>query len=726
MTLRLKILALQGLVAIAVVGYLVFAWLPDADDNLTRRAAADTERHLDTVVESLIPFLLQGQYASIQENLDAVKARNPEWVALALFNDEGVRIYPVVAGAPTRAETRELQRLARNVVFENAILGRIEVSVDLQPVLAERQAMIWELAWVLAGAFVVALLGMGALLEIVVRRPVVQLGKAASQFAEGNHAVELPRAGGDEIGALTRTFAAMRDSVRDGKAALMHSEARFRDFSESAADWYFEIDANLRFSFMSEQYLKIIGKPAEFFVGRTRQEIGNPGVSDEEWAAHLEDLRAHRPFRNFIHPRTLPNGHVMWMQVSGVPRFDEEGIFLGYRGSGQDITQLKEAEIALQQAISATEHARQRAEAANKSKALFLSSMSHELRTPLNAILGFGQILKMNDLDDRLVPSVEQILSNGEHLLQLITQILDLSQIDSDDVFMEVGDVCPDDVAKSCMAMARPLTMQNAIHLVDRITGGELPCVRGDKTRLIQALSHLVSNGIKYNRHGGRTELSAERRDGVLRFKVSDQGAGISPQKQKQLFEPFSRLGAEGSNVAGTGIGLVLTRKLVERMDGKLGFESREGEGSAFWIDMPLAEPEDATSPAPMGGGRKLVLYVEDSPANADLMKAIFEDIETIELEVAPDAEQAFERIAARKPDMILMDIDLPGMDGREALAVLLTQDHTRDIPVVAVSADAMPQHIRESLDAGFRDYITKPFNLAKTIAVVEQTLSAR
>lgn len=735
MTLRVKILALVLAVAALAAAYLVLYWVPAVESRTAQRVVQVTERHLDTAVEALVPFLIQGQYASVNENLDALKARNPEWVRLNLYSWNGLRLYPITQDGSGTLSQANLSLFEREISVQGTQLGRIVLAADLQHALQERRQEAYELAWVLGGVFVIVLLGTGLLIEVFVRKPVDDLVVAAEKLADGDYATTLPAPRGDEIGDLVTAFAAMRQSIHDSAQALRSSEERLRDFGASAADWYWEMDENLRFSYFSDRFTPVTGVAEAMLLGKTREETGIPDIEEAVWQEHLDNLRQRRSFRNFIHPRIKADGAKVWLSINGRPVYDDDGGFKGYRGTGADITALKEAELELKKAKEAAEYARRLAEDANQAKSLFLSSMSHELRTPMNAILGFSQLLRLGKLEPGQVGPVDQILKSGNHLLELINQVLDLSRIDTGNITMSLENVRARDVVIQCLDMARTLGDRAGINIVDKTAGKELPVLHADHTRLIQSLLNLLSNAVKYNRAEGEVTLDAHPADTMLRFTVSDQGSGIALDMQGKLFEPFNRLGAEASNIEGTGIGLTITKELVELMGGRIGFDSAPGKGSAFWIEVPLSTspvegleewheqakslPHHLTAPRNRGALMQ-ILYVEDNQANADLMDAIFAELPNFDLVSVRTAEDGLKRLDSALPDLILMDIDLPGMNGDEALKIIRARRDTRDLPVIAVSADVMPASIDAALRNGFNDYIAKPFDIVKVVQAVE------
>ena len=374
-------------------------------------------------------------------------------------------------------------------------------------------------------------------------------------------------------------------------------------------------------------------------------------------------------------------------------------------------------------------------------KSAFIASMNHELRTPMNAILGFAQMLELNQqepLGDSQKAAVEHILRNGNHLLELIDQMMDLNKIEAGTLPLNMEDIPARDVIKESMYLIQARANHEEVEVVDESVGETLPLLWTDSTRLIQVLLNLLSNAVKYNRKGGRVTLSCERRDNeMLRISVSDNGLGIASEHQDKLFTPFERLGHELGQIDGTGIGLSIAQQIVEKLDGEIGFESEQDVGSRFWVNIPISarqialepgdetdEPSVETAPVSTADRSRTLLYIEDNPDNLHLVEAIISQYRNLHLLSAPNALIGYDISTSKKPDLILMDINLPGMNGLQALKRLRDTPETRNIPVIAVTSNSMPQDIEAGLRAGFDAYLTKPIQVSELMKSVEKLLA--
>ena len=408
------------------------------------------------------------------------------------------------------------------------------------------------------------------------------------------------------------------------------------------------------------------------------------------------------------------------------PLIDDEGKVMGVASLVQDITKQKDAEMALIQAKTEAEYA-------NSAKSEFLSSMSHELRTPMNAILGFGQLLQLDDtLSGEQKDNAHEIVNAGHHLLDLINEVLDLAKVESGQIelSMEPVEVCQ--IVEECQSLVTNLARKRNIRISH--TGLEGAAVRADHMRLKQVLINLLSNAIKYNREGGDVQLEVVHAGkDHLRIIVRDTGLGIAEERLSELFQPFNRLDAENSDIEGTGIGLTITSRIVEMMGGTIGVQSEMGVGTSFWIDLPLASLPElehgvAADYAPLEPGEQnaqhTVLYIEDNPANLKLIAQILGRRKHIHLLTAHTPKIGIELASKRKPELILLDINMPDMDGYQVLKILKADKDLMKIPVIAVTANAMLRDIEYGKAAGFNDYVTKPIDIEKFLKTIDNHLS--
>jgi signal transduction histidine kinase/AmiR/NasT family two-component response regulator len=416
--------------------------------------------------------------------------------------------------------------------------------------------------------------------------------------------------------------------------------------------------------------------------------------------------------------------------------YDRDRRLQGVFAAAHDVTERKYLDQVLQVKNAELESARSAAEKANLAKSDFLSSMSHELRTPLNAILGFTQLMESGS--PQPTPSqkrsLEQILKAGWYLLELINEILDLALIESGKATLSREPVSLVEVMLECRAMIEPQAQKRGIGMT--FPRFEIRYfVNADRTRVKQVLINLLFNAIKYNKPGGAVavECTLSPPDSI-RISVRDTGAGLAPEQLARLFQPFNRLGKEASAEEGTGIGLVVTKRLVELMGGTIGADSAVGVGSVFWIELslttaPLLAVREAERAAlvrpqvPDGTPLRTLLYVEDNPANLELVEQLIARRPDLRLLSAADSNLGIEFARVYQPEVILMDINLPGISGMEAMKILRADPSTAHIPIIAISANALPRDIEKSLKAGFFNYLTKPIKVNQFMDALDVAL---
>jgi len=518
------------------------------------------------------------------------------------------------------------------------------------------------------------------------------------------------------------------DDRKRADMALAERERQLREAQALARIGNWTADLRTGELVWSDEIYRIFGHAPGSFEPSV--EAFHAAVHPDDRAKVLEsEKRAEQTGRHdVVHRIVRPDRTLRHVHELAQMDTDAAGNRLRLTGTVQDVTERVEVEQALM-ALS------EEAERANRAKSDFLSSMSHELRTPMNAILGFGQLMEYDaDLPEEHQDNVQEILRAGRHLLELINEVLDLAKVESGhiDLSLEPVEVCP--IVDECLSLVGPLADKRDIQLSHK--GLKATAVRADRTRLKQVLLNLLSNAIKYNRDAGsvRIEVRLEGAD-RLRIRVTDTGPGIPASRLAELFQPFNRLVAEHSDIEGTGIGLTITRRIVEMMGGSVDVESEVGVGSTFWIELPLESapgparvPEgpaaDGAVPLPhIEAAQHTVLYIEDNPANIKLVAQILGRRPHIHLLTAHTPELGIELALARRPELILLDINLPGMDGYQVLEVFKADARLKAIPVVAITANAMTRDIERGLAAGFVDYLTKPLDVRHFHRVVDACL---
>jgi PAS domain S-box-containing protein len=481
----------------------------------------------------------------------------------------------------------------------------------------------------------------------------------------------------------------------------------------------------------NDKFCEISGYAREELVGQNHRMIKSDEHSPEMYKKMWQTIASGKTWTGEF-KNIKKDGSPYWVNATIVPFMDNSGIPFQYVAIRTDITERIQAE---ESAILS----QKQAERANLAKSQFLSSMSHELRTPMNAILGFGQLLENNPtepLSPKQLEHTQHILKGGDHLLELIDQVLELSKIESGNIVFSIENVEPEEIINESLKMVQTQAEDKGITLTFSAPDIELPMLWTDRGRFRQILLNLLSNAVKYNRVGGSVIVASEYLDKeYLRISVTDTGLGISEHQQAGLFEPFNRLGREAGDVEGTGIGLTITKQITELIGGNIGFESEEGIGSTFWVEIPISEEKpvdiDGTAIAVSASGvakggdfAGIILYIEDNPANLQLMEAIIERLPDLTMQSAASAELGIIMARDILPDLILMDINLPGIDGIAALEKLRNDAQTKNIPVIAISAAAMPNEIERGRAAGFEEYITKPIKVPEVLRVISEHIN--
>jgi len=511
--------------------------------------------------------------------------------------------------------------------------------------------------------------------------------------------------------------------------ALRESEERYRTVVSEIDEVIFRTDAQGRWTFLNQAWTHITGFPVEATLGTPLIDAVYPDDRATS-AAQCEALADGTTdyYRHEIRYLTRSNGF-RWVEVHGHVTRDANGTHVGTAGVIRDVTERHEVEEALRAA-------REAAEAASRAKSEFLSRMSHELRTPLNAIIGFGQLMDLEAKTPDQQENATQILHAGRHLLALINEVLDITGIESGRLALSTEPVLVREVVDEVVDLMQPLAAgrEITIDIEPSTLAGQF--VYADRQRLKQVLLNLVANGVKYNHARGTVRMTCDG-NGTdrVRIVVHDTGLGIPAAMIPRLFTPFDRLGME-QTVEGTGLGLALSKRLVEAMGGVIGVNSASGEGSRFWIDLPRADGQLATiagaeadTPASATSAmrkRGTILYVEDNLSNLTLVKRILARHDHIDLIPAMSGGMALDLARLHHPDMVLLDLHLPDISGEEVLSQLRKDDEFRHIPVVILSADATPGQADRLIAAGAHAYLTKPLDLKPFIALLDEVLDMR
>jgi len=518
--------------------------------------------------------------------------------------------------------------------------------------------------------------------------------------------------------------------------ALKASEERLTEILYLAPEAVITIDENMRILLFNKGAERIFGYSADEVVGRPMDFL-MPKSARPNHSKYIESFNQSSEDYRLMDKRAevagLRKDGSEFPASASVSKLETPDGRL-YTVMLQDISDRRQVEEERHTAQNEAEIANR----ANLAKSEFLSSMSHELRTPLNSILGFSQLLE-DDPDQPLSKdqqdSLFHIRNSGRHLLELINDVLDLSKIEAGEVELNIEEISLTGIIEESLRSVLAGADERDIDISVENTVDKAPMVRADHVRLLQVLINLISNAVKYNRENGKVTIGAEKVAGdMLCIAVSDTGEGIPENRQGELFKPFSRLGAENSSIEGTGIGLVVCKDLIERMDGIIGIESEVGRGSTFWFKLPVAKSDNKVplveaskskekEEVLASGATGTLLYVEDNPANLALMEKIISRIDGLSFISASSGELGIELARISRPDLIILDVNLPGLSGVEVMQQLRNHNETAYIPILALSAAATKTDIENGIEAGFDQYLTKPLVVSEIVDAINASL---
>jgi PAS domain S-box-containing protein len=689
----------------AMLGTLVCTWW------LALRPGERREREIRTELRERNRFLSLAEQIGVIGHWRLIPAPRCE----LQWSDEMCRLHGVPAGS-------RIDGTLLNAIILPEDVARLRQMLRTAPELREPFQIEYRVRWPGGGVRTLTCRGVptydaagGPTGVMGVVRDVTEEREAAVRVAE--HVAELEAA-------------AEQQAVRERQ--LVELAERLNTMMRIAGDGVITLDRDGLLVGFSEGASGIFGYEPAAVLGRPADILVPEELAD--W--HRQQVRAF--IKSGADSRSLGDWRTLYGLRADASRFPMSAVICrtpGERGQLaviiRDMTEILEQERAL-------DEARQEAVVASQAKSNFLASMSHELRTPLNSVLGFAQLLEQGlagELAEVQREYVSYIQRGGEHLLALVNEVLDMSKVESGRLTLSLEPVEVRQALNRVTRSLSPLAVRYQVSLEIEEPMSDIT-VRADLGRLTQALTNLVSNAIKYNRRGGAVMIRASEAEGLCRICVSDTGIGIPERRRAELFQSFSRLGQEGGPIEGTGLGLALTKRLIELMGGSTGFRSVQDHGSQFWIDLPLADPSrqlellepgppdrEAQARARICARAPTLLYIEDNPVNLALLEDVLGGIPGVRLLATESGVAGIELAAAHRPDLVILDIHLPDADGFVVLERLRQRPETAGIPVVALSADAAPRDMRRALSAGFRHYLTKPFLLIELLEAVAGTL---
>lgn len=549
--------------------------------------------------------------------------------------------------------------------------------------------------------------------------PILRLAGTARTIADHNdYSVRANKVCGDEVGVLTDAFNQMLAQIQSQDSALRKAEEKYRLIFEDAIEGMFQTTPDGKYLSVNPAIARMFGYESPEELMASVSDIGPVVYVNPERRTDFKRLIEAQGFvERFEYEVYRKDGSRIWLSENARAVRDANGVVIFYEGAMQDMTERKRVDEV---------------ERASKAKSEFLSRMSHELRTPLNAILGFGQLLERQKPTEVQRTRISYILSAGRHLLELINEVLDISRIEAGHMQFSLEPVSVTDAVDEAIGLVLALATERKIKIERTDLIDSSPIVLADRQRLKQVLLNLLANAVKYNRDAGRVIVDlAPQPNEHFRISIIDEGPGIPSEKRSRLFSPFERLGAEAGLCEGTGLGLALSKRLVEAMAGTIG-ESAPASGSCFWIEFPQTkdvrrehgtERELTALLAGLNGQSKTLLYIEDNVSNLTLIEHLLSEYPPIKLISAMQGSLGLELAVRHQPDLILLDVHLPDLSGAEVLARLKANPRTSAIPVVVLSADATKSQIDRLLAAGANEYLTKPLEVDRFSKVVEAHL---
>lgn len=531
---------------------------------------------------------------ALKHRLDRIMRADPLMLGVAALNPDGDIIASVGDGIKT-ANTSDSRYLIRIAGKDIGISQDIIVRMDALAIAGELNAFLLRIS----GLVLIICLVSGSIVFFFVAyhymRPLNEIQDSLRQANKSSpkpEAIDTNHGKADELTEIKNLLGiTLQDIDSSHRSDIKHQEQRLHDFAAAGSDWFWEMDDQLRFTYFSDQFERVTGVSPGHLLGKTREEAGILNIPVETWQKHLTNLRERKPFRDFEHPRTKPDGSVVWLSISGKPAFDSDGNFLGFRGTGSDITKLYNMR---QDLIKAKELAEQ----GDRMKSEFLATMSHEIRTPMAGVIGMIDVLVDTSLDEEQKEYVQVIRDSGKTLLTILNDILDYSKLEANRTNFDSNEIEIEDLVGGVMGIFIPAAAEKNLELTHRIENNEDFLVSGDYRRLHQVLANLISNSIKFTMEGSISVIislkALDHESACLRAEVEDTGIGIAAGDHDKLFESFAQVDSSTSRrFGGIGLGLAISRRIIEIMAGTIGVESEEGKGSRFWFEVTLPLVKD-------------------------------------------------------------------------------------------------------------------------------------
>lgn len=688
---------------------------------------------------ALAPALFSRDYSAARSIIDDLLRDSSGSLVYVVILDEGGRVFsqggkvdadalPTVATIPNSSEVLFNGALPLHVAMQQ--VGELRYGLSFATLFDARSLLLQQGMLIALLGLTLTILGL-SVAGYWLTRHIKKLVEASRAIAAGRYDVKADVNTTDEIGQLAQHFNEMGAAISSSMRDLLVKDAAMESANSAIA--IAGMDGKL--SYVNHAFVELwCLQGPEDAIGRSLSEFcEKPDVAREV----IKDMQQQGRWQGELCV-SRDDGSVVELEISMSLVMDISGNPVCMMAWFVDISKRKLAQITLMQINEELEQRTvellssvSEAERANSAKSEFLARMSHELRTPMNGILGFAQLLAYdpgNSLDAEQVDYVQEIVHAGEHLLELINEVLDLARIESGRVELLPEPLAIAQLVRECVPLVQTLAARNKLRVSVDLTGDYV--IRADRLRLRQILLNLLSNAVKYNCEGGSIEISClSVRSGWVRIAVNDSGRGIAADALPRLFLPFERVQSVYDGIEGAGIGLAISRRLTEAMGGIIGVESVAGAGSTFWVEFPLDTGEDVEPLPDLGAmqtalpNSRTLLYIEDNPSSLRLVqKSICSRLGLVMLN-AHTAELGLEMARTHRPDIILLDFNLPGMNGFDALSHLQNDIAIRDIPVIAIIDHVMERDIKKIMDAGFVDYLTKPLDIILLIVLLSKLL---